>query len=417
MLRVKAISSKTAFCYCVLTLFMLAFVNFEGAVDLDAPLRVPYISGKVVIWHCLMSVFFFIIILLIKYKVIAHIDIPAACLLVKCFLDLLPIVAGLSDISDYFAHWACTLVSFISYFIIIKSDLNQYQVDIIKLAVLCFGVVLSIQVIHTFLQIEVPYYSFSYKGEMLIPYGATNIIASAIVPIICICYYSKIKSVFKLWIILIMLLAVVLTKSRGGMLLSLMTLLLLLYIRVGSSKNVFIRRFMLIALVVVGIIVLLNNEIVRMVLMGFAADESSVDANTVSSGRIEIWRELLLEVSHTNIITGVGMKSLAANESGAHNIIIDLIYKCGIIGTINYIILLWYIIKRGLREYKANNRGLFMAVIVMLFNMMYEVNYFTYSCDCMFWIITGLMMKEYYIKRSMIGNNYARSSYANPISC
>ena len=173
---------------------------------------------------------------------------------------------------------------------------------------------------------------------------------------------------------------------------------------------------LLIALVVVGIIVLLNNEIVRMVLMGFAADESSFDANTVSSGRIEIWRELLLEVSHTNIITGVGMKSLAANESGAHNIIIDLIYKCGIIGTINYIILLWYIVKRGLWEYKANNRGLFMAVIVMLFNMMYEVNYFTYSCDCMFWIITGLMMKEYYIKRSMIGNNYTRSSYANPVS-
>lgn len=50
-------------------------------------------------------------------------------------------------------------------------------------------------------------------------------------------------------------------------------------------------------------------------------------------------------------------------------------------------------------QYKAGNRTLFVAICVMLLNMMYEVNYFSYACDCFFWIIVGLMMREYYIRK------------------
>ena len=181
--------------------------------------------------------------------------------------------------------------------------------------------------------------------------------------------------------------------------LALATILLLLYIKEGKSNKIIIQRFLLIVLSVWGIVTLLNNEMVQLMLRGFASDNDNLDANSLSSGRIDLWMTLFSEMWHINILTGVGMKSLAGNESGAHNLIIDLIYKCGIIGTINYSILLYYILKRGLREYKAHNRELFLAVCIMLFNMMYEVNYFSYSCDCFFWIIIGLMMKEYYMRR------------------
>ena len=328
----------------------------------------------------------------------------------KCFLDVLPVFMGLSDVSDYFAHWACTLTSLISYFLIVKSNLNQTQIDRLKIAILVFGIILSLQVVYTFLLIDEPYYSLYYKGEMLIPYGATNVIASAIVPIICICYYSNINYRFKWTIISVMVLAIILTKSRGGMMLALATILLLLYIKEGKSNKIVIQRFLLIVLALWGIATLLNNEMVRLILRGFASDNDNLDANSLSSGRIGVWMTLFSEMKHMNILTGIGMKSLAGNESGAHNLIIDLIYKCGIIGTINYSILLYYILKRGLREYKAYNRELFLAVCIMLFNMMYEVNYFSYSCDCFFWIIAGLMMKEYYMRRSIIVN-YNRSHW------
>ena len=207
-----------------------------------------------------------------------------------------------------------------------------------------------------------------------------------------------------------MVLAIILTKSRGGMMLALATILLLLYIKEGKSNKIVIQRFLLIVLALWGIATLLNNEMVRLILRGFASDNDNLDANSLSSGRIGVWMTLFSEMKHMNILTGIGMKSLAGNESGAHNLIIDLIYKCGIIGTINYSILLYYILKRGLREYKAYNRELFLAVCIMLFNMMYEVNYFSYSCDCFFWIIAGLMMKEYYMRRSIIVN-YNRSHW------
>lgn len=407
---VRTISSKIAFFYCVLTLFMLAFVNYEGAIGLNTPIRAPYIHGQVIILHSFISGLLFLVMIFIRPKSIALVDLPICCLFVKCFLDVLPVFMGLSDVSDYFAHWACTLTSLISYFLIVKSNLNQTQIDRLKIAILVFGIILSLQVVYTFLLIDEPYYSLYYKGEMLIPYGATNVIASAIVPIICICYYSNINYRFKWTIISVMVLAIILTKSRGGMMLALATILLLLYIKEGKSNKIVIQRFLLIVLALWGIATLLNNEMVRLILRGFASDNDNLDANSLSSGRIGVWMTLFSEMKHMNILTGIGMKSLAGNESGAHNLIIDLIYKCGIIGTINYSILLYYILKRGLREYKAYNRELFLAVCIMLFNMMYEVNYFSYSCDCFFWIIAGLMMKEYYMRRSIIVN-YNRSHW------
>ena len=380
---------------------MLAFINYEGAVGFEAPIRFPHISGQVIILHSLISASFLFTTIILKPKSIIFVDIPICCLLLKCFLDTFPIITGLSDISDYFAHWACTAISFISYFVIVKSDLNQAHIDKIKTAILIFGIILSIQVIYTFWEIDVPYYSLDYKSEMIIPYGATNVIASAIVPTICICYYSKINYVLKLILILLILLAIIFTKSRGGMMLALITLLLLLYIKDRKSNKIFIKRFLLITLTVIGIIFLLNNDMVQLILMGFAADNNSYDANSISSGRTDLWMELLSEMWHINILTGVGMKSLTGNEAGAHNLIIDLIYKCGIIGTINYCIMLFYIIKRGFWQYKTYNRVLFITVCIMLLNMMYEVSYFSYTCDCFFWMIMSLMMREYYIRRSM----------------
>lgn len=398
-MTIKSISSKIAFLYCSLTLFMLAFVNYEGAIGLEAPIRFPHIHGQVIIWHSSIAALFFLVSILIKKTKSLFIDIPICCLLVKCFLDILPVAAGLSNISDYFAHWACTVVAFVTYFVIVESDLNQPLIEKLKTLILIFGIILSIQVFYTFLKIEVPYVLLQYKGEMLIPYGATNIIASAIVPTICICFYSQIR--LKWIIIAVLLLGIVLTKSRGGMTLALVTILFLLYAGKGCSNKCFIQRFLLLILAAIGIFFLLSNEIVQLALMGFAADQDYLDVNNVSSGRTDLWSELLSEMWHINIFTGVGMKSLTGNEAGAHNLIIDLIYKCGIIGTINYGILLCYIIKRGIQQYKANNRTLLVTVCVMLLNMMYEVNYFSYACDCYFWIIAGLMMKEYYIRRSM----------------
>ena len=283
-MTIKAISSKFTFLYCGLTLFMLAFVNYEGAIGLEAPIRFPHIHGQVIILHSFIATLFFLVSILIKPKSLILIDVPICCLLVKCFLDALPIAAGLSNISDYFAHWACTFISFVTYLIIVKSNLNLAQIEKLKALILIFGIILSVQVFYTFLKIEVPYVLLQYKGEMLIPYGATNVIASAIVPTICICFYSKIR--LKWIIIAVLLLGVVLTKSRGGMMLAVMTILFLLYTGGDRFNTRFIQRFLLLTFVTIGFFFLLNNEMVQLTLMGFAADQDYLDAN--QGNRIKI---------------------------------------------------------------------------------------------------------------------------------
>ena len=118
------------------------------------------------------------------------------------------------------------------------------------------------------------------------------------------------------------------------------------------------------------------------------------------SGRIRLWGTMINEMAKDNWLFGVGMKSLAGHTAGAHNIFIDMFYKGGLIGGVNYLVVILILVKTALSNMKAGKKTFAVMVLILLGNMMFEVNYFTYNCDVLFWIVASLMMNEHY---AMIG--------------
>lgn len=90
------------------------------------------------------------------------------------------------------------------------------------------------------------------------------------------------------------------------------------------------------------------------------------------------------------------MKSLTGHAAGAHNVIIDVFYKGGIIGGLNYLIVLITVCRCSIACMKTKDKSLGVMPLVLVGNMLFEVNYFSYNCDVYFWVIAGLMMTCYY---------------------
>lgn len=379
--------------YFVITLFLFAFVNFNGSTAFE-DMVVPYLEGHVIVIHFCFAVLIFITSFIVSINKKIRIDEILIGLIIKCVLDAIPYINN--PPLDYFWYYAVTISSTITYFIFININLTSNLQAFLKKIIIIFGVVVCLQVIYTFFNIEYNYLDLNYKSAMVVPYGGTNIIASILIPILSLCFFLNIKKWFKLILLTLLVVGIVLTKSRGGMFLTFLLMLLLFYRFLDKRKNKVIKRFLLIFLFMLIIFILLNDIETIKLFSGYATNNNNITLNSLSSNRIEGWIEIIKEAYNNNILFGVGMKSLSGVGSGAHNILLDLLYKCGIIGTINYLFVFLNIEKKGRQIFKKRNCIYYIMVMIIYVNSLFEVCYFSYKCDVMLWIFIGLMMNEYY---------------------
>lgn len=379
--------------YFLITLFLFAFVNFNGATAFENML-VPYIDGHVIVIHYFISVLILLAFIFLSLRCKIKIDVIIVCLLIKCLLDAVPFFNN--PPIEYFWFYAITLSSAITYFLFININMTKKIKSFFKTTLIFFGVIICLQVIYTYFSMEYNFFDIKYKSAMVIPYGGTNIIASILIPILAMIFYSSMKKYHKGLFALLFFVAIFLTKSRGGIILTFLLLLLLLYISLGHKKNKIIKRFLLLLMFVLFAFALLQNSNVETLLSGYTINKDNITMNSLSSNRIEGWIEILKEVLNNNLFFGVGMKSLSGVGSGAHNIIIDIIYKCGVLGTLNYFTMFFILEKRGRYLFKKRHCIYYMMVMIIYTNALFEVCYFSYACDVMLWIFIGLMMNEYY---------------------
>lgn len=197
--------------YLILSLLLFSFVSTEEGTGL--PIQVPFYKGLVVYYHMALMAFLVVIFLIMKRGVF-KIDVVGALLFVKCITDLVSYAINLNSVPDgYLGYYACSVTALVSYVLCIQSSGNvkKYYKYFIG-----FGIVIAIQTIWTTFMAGVNFLDIMYKGSMNIPYGASNVIASALVPLIVLPFFMDMKRSIKFILSGLMFLGVVLTKSRGG---------------------------------------------------------------------------------------------------------------------------------------------------------------------------------------------------------
>lgn len=383
--------------YCLVTLLMFAMINYEGAAGFQ-PMTVPYIEGKVVILHaCMLAIFsvFFFSLLIIKRSGL-RMDVVSWCLIAKFIFDILSGLINDVDIMAYPVNFLHAPFAFLSYTILINSKIDDKRRKQIKLLFLFFGYILSLQVIYTAVFCGISYFDILYKGYIKIPFGATNVIASILVPILCMAVIEPWKPQWKVVTALLLGVAIFLTKSRGGMVLLCASIFAIMYSK-ATGRNRNILRVALVCAAIFLFFAILKNDYAMSLLRGYADAIGSMSLDALSSGRVKNWSILLAAFLNGNWLLGAGMQPPIGNIAGAHNIIIDLLYRCGIIGTIVYAVMIGYLIRCGRRINRCGAKSSFFAMmIIILVNSLYEVCYFSYPCDTLFWIIAGALMSEYY---------------------
>lgn len=381
--------------FCALTLFLLAFVNYNGATEFF-DMTVPFIEGHVIVVHFFTSIVFVVLLILVcLWDRNFRVDSVAVGLLIKAFIDAIPFFNDKVEVFDYFWHWSCTAAAIITYIVILNAKFSYVDLQRIKRFLILFGMILTFQVIYTFFNCNYEYLNLKYKIAMVIPYGGSNIIASALLPLLFLIYYSIEKKVLRLGMAALVLVAIVMTKSRGAMLYGAAVIFLCLYQDNKQSSKAVIKNIFLILAVVFLAGALISDDSFLTLMKGFQTG-NTLTASGFTSGRTSLWGEMLSSMFNSNIFFGVGMKSLAGHTAGAHNVIIDAFYKGGIIGGLNYLIVLIRVCRCSIECMKTKDKALGVMPLVLVGNMLFEVNYFSYNCDVFFWVIVGLMMTCYY---------------------
>ena len=389
-MKLKYIDDLVVYFYLLITLGLFAFVNQNNAAGAFG-ISVPHIEGKVVIIHFFFTLIFLFAFLLFKIILNSsiHIDYVTAGLIIKCILDIIPLLIKSSNsyFDNYLGHYAISLSSLVCYFF--TSNIIKYNEKNLILLFMLFGITLSLQVIYTFFVVPYSYLNPLYKSTILIPYGGTNIITSILVPIFCLVLLSNFVPFKKITIVLL-LFACVLTKSRGGMLLLIMCISCIIFLKLnGRYKQ--ISRFLFCTTLLFFLLAFFSIDIVKAVSLGAATNEFNL--NSLSSGRIKIWIDnLRYFATGEHFLVGIGMLSSVSGLKESHNLIIDLFVKCGVLGAINYFIMIYSLLKRGLSSKKFLSNPWFIMLCVILVNSMFEVCYFQYTTDVLFWLLAGLMI-------------------------
>ena len=376
------------FIYIVFSILMFSFVNTLDATALHV-IYVPYISGLVIYWHVFLTVGVIAVYLLFGFlsNKSIKIDSIAILLLFKCCVDLISYILNAEAQTDsYFGFFACSVTAFTAYLICLQLH-NGY--DFVKYCFVLLGSIVSLQTIATMLISNVSYLELSYKSIMNIPWGASNIIASLLVPCFFLTFFIRYS--WKYIYAILITVAIIFTKSRGGVLLFVCSLVCYLFYLNYKSKNRTIKNMIMLICVGVVAIIALSNERVIMFFEGYTLGDGNTD---FTSGRLKIFKEDFLASFHKPIF-GHGLGVNNANATGSHNLFIDLLYKSGILGFVLYVGALLILFRQAVKQRKINS-FCFIFVIIMLLNSMFEVCYFSYKCDTIFWIMAGTLSASVY---------------------
>lgn len=406
MLKVNRIQLKMGNCYWIATLLILAFVGANDSFK-EYPLVVFHIYGAKYIYHLLISAI--ILGVLCFSRKALSVNVIFFLLLAKAGFDFFGsyVLNGVDFLTNWY-FFICTDLGMLFYLLCYNSAFSLHQV--VKLYRI-FAVVLSFQVLAVYIYHRgtgLLMSDLTYKACMRVPFAASNVIASAIIPaalcIFCTQYKKKIVGIIEF---VVYFLALVLLKSRGAILVfaflaELYIVLLIKNMKRLSNKMIVGTFFVLVNIVVAYFV--LRSSFFRLYFTGYKGFSS---LNDITSRRMEVWQYSLNEFLEHPLL-GRGLyydDSEFIGSTGAHNIILETLMNSGITGFIFHFCVVIKLLqmrvgKTKLRKLlvigKASQDKLCTVVILVTLyvNSMVEVSYYNYINDVLFWSLAGFLSRD-----------------------
>ncbi|MBM7453031.1 hypothetical protein JN09_000350 [Acholeplasma morum] len=263
-------------------------------------------------------------------------------------------------------------------------------------SLILLGVIMSIQIVLTFMLVNIPFDALYYKQYMVIPVGASNHLSVMLLPLLIINDFYTVRIFRKILYSLILIIGIFLTKSRTGLIILCFLLIvkfiyyLIILLRKSNKQNITIAITLITT--VLSVIVLLLTKIdlgfIRDFLLGFAKEDSTISIDALLSGRLSLLIEGF-KTSLNNPLFGQGLEY----ELGAakiHNWLGQLFYEVGLFGVIIFSIILIDIYQK-IKKYDTKSNVYKAVVTVLLINSLIEPGIFTYQVDFIFWIIIGTL--------------------------
>lgn len=353
--------------------------NFSSETLNEIAIRVFYFNtpiNKDFIIEIIIIIIAISIIVYNKFKI--KVDIISILLFIRIIFSIIPLLY--KEAPSFMGNFMIQIIDLLSYFIAINYiDTQKRFIKILKIATF----IIAIQVIVTaiFNISIVPYENISYKSFMLVPFGGSNFISVIILPILSaeiICMDYKKNSMKNSIYILVLTIAIFLTKSRTGIiLLSGVYIVSLTKIFIKGGKTVkCIATLISGTIFIVVLICISNNAIVDLknIFSGFSSVvESGGILNKISSGRIDLFKEYINQFIYSPIWGNGCIYELGISRS--HNLIIDILYQSGIIGMLTLLVTIYYYeIKTKKYRYDTNIKYMRIIILIFFINSMIEIS-------------------------------------------
>ncbi|SHH27792.1 O-antigen ligase [Fibrobacter sp. UWH9] len=374
------LKKNSASCYFLLCMLVFMFCSFSGN-ELNTYIDFPHVELGVLP----INIIFFITFVFcsgIFFKQ-TKLDFIVFLLFARLLLHLIPIYyVGVS--SHFSVNFLTSILCLLVYIIVLNCNGNfKNYICTINFVF----VILCVQIILEFVMGETSYFGnvYFYKHDMTLPVGASNALASKVVPMFALLFVNFKSKAVKLLYALLALVVVCLTKSRGGILdLMLVIIVILAWQGYFSIKSIF-------------------KFIISTCLIGFIAAYGILfsewgsfvfsDSDETVVGRYALFMQgLTLFSEHPFFGNGFYYFDFAQNP---HNWVLDVLMRSGLAGFFLVSVILcciWRNIKNFLNDPVV--RGCLIAVLCMLWQGLVEIVLFTHIHDFLMWSILGLMMSR-----------------------
>lgn len=395
MLRQKAYNSAVLYNIGIAVLFLIQLFVFspetmdEFEENKQLAIVVPYVtypSSYLLFLSSGFSLLFFSYALLSRKKNALFYDTFSIFLICRLIFGVFQVIL-LSAFGEHigFGNYLIYLFEFFVYMGCLMSITPKSMETFFKVVNICVLVV-SIETIYQSVVGILPQVSYIipwYKSNMIIPFGGSNTLSAIILPVwTAQLFVSQPKTKLRMAFILVMTVALILTKSRFAMLI--MFLVFMRAMNKNSSSIIRLLSFIIIA----GLFYLFitNLELVTTLFSGFSDDVEGGAANKLSSGRMSYF-STYIDGFLKNPVIGYGPNY---EDSRAHNIIIDVLYQNGVVGLFLFISGISYVLKGSKKKALSPQIGYEIEytriiVIIYLIQSLAEITYFTYYiCDLIF---------------------------------
>lgn len=367
---------KVGTLYFGICMSIFLFIVDKGAV-MNEYIDIPHIEMRLLPIYIVLLITIIFFCWMFKY---IKFDLICLLLLIRLVVHFIPLFYGSSS-TDFPVNFVTSCLCFTTY--IIALNFTEDDTFVYKVIKLLFLIICAQVIIEAFMG-EVSFFgdTYLYKHDMTIPIGNSNAIASKVIALFAFLMCVEEEKRSKIVYLVLLIITVALTKSRGGIVTALASIGLV-FIWKGKVSVKSIMKLILLMLVI-GIGFYLFKEFTSIGEYVFSGSTSTV------SGRVVLWEEgLALFLKHP--LFGNGFSDPVVNNH-PHNFIIDILMRSGIFGILLMIgIIISFIYK--VRNYTTNNyvRGCICFAFCLLAQGLVEIVLFGYIHDMMLWFILGSM--------------------------